>query len=105
MRGRYEPMSLVFRRHYHPESETFTGVDSLLSAVEAGWRIASPAYMEIYPRNGRYIYICRMRLVYGTRTMEMSVLVNPYFPRLMRRFPVHVLEQAMSPAKQPVPAL
>jgi hypothetical protein len=72
-------------RHWHASSEKYTGGDSLVSLLQAGWAIHTVACREYTLTGGRTsrIYQCHLKL--ETASMEMGVIANPFVTRLVEQ--------------------
>ena len=76
-------------RHYDMESETFTGGDSLLTAIQLGWSIYSiaPEMYELRGRRSTTIY--HFGLTRQGDTMVMSVVACPFVAQLIAPILLH----------------
>lgn len=71
-------------RHFDPQSEAYTGADSLLTALRRGWDLVGPAMREdILLGGGRHTTVYHFNLQYGIHKMMMSVVSNPYLVRFL----------------------
>jgi hypothetical protein len=74
------------KRHFSPDSEQYTGADSLLSAQRCGWRLVNIAYEEyILMRGGRYTSLYYFKLARGAEKMIMPILSNPFVLRMLEQ--------------------
>jgi hypothetical protein len=73
-------------RHYHPGSETFTGADAFITALQSGWQVRFPIYFEQYWHAGtRPVTIYHAILERGDEQMDMAVCDNPWITRQIAR--------------------
>jgi hypothetical protein len=71
-------------RHWHPDSEKYTGGDALFTAVSNGWKIDDMVrYEDCWLRGGRYVVIYYFELKQGGETITMPVVTNPYVQRFI----------------------
>lgn len=96
--NRYRPL-----RHWHAHSETFSGGDSLLTALRDGWQIQA-IYHQWYQPSGRTTSVYHMILQQGTaaqgtetqdtETAIMRIISNPFVERFVSRLtaPVYLIE-------------
>lgn len=72
-------------RHWHPNSETYTGCDALITALQAGWRLTEPIYEEhVWHAGTRLVVIYHAFLQRGDEEALMSVIANPFIRRGLR---------------------
>lgn len=87
-------------RHWCPRSETYTGADSLLTALDEGWEIMTDAvYREVIMINrSRHTTIFYFNLYRGSHTRTMAVVANPFVQRFLRsnHFRVRAYQDATS---------
>lgn len=77
---------LKINRHWNDRSEHFAGGDSLLTAIEQGWKVADIAYYEdIWYAGSRQVRLYHLALHRDGEVIEMPVLSNPYIDRLLPR--------------------
>ena len=69
-------------RHWHPHSETFSGGDSLLTALHNGWQLQG-IFHQHYNLSGRLQSIYHMMLQQGSETAIMHVISNPFVERFI----------------------
>ena len=71
-------------RHFSPNSEHYTGADSLLTAQRYGWRLVNIAYEDqVLMRGGRYTSLYYFKLIRGAEKMIMPILSNPFVLRML----------------------
>ncbi len=73
-------------RHWHSESERYTGGDALYTAIENGWTMGEVVGYEDYERAGMegVIAVYYFELVRGSERLTMPVLNNPFIRRLIK---------------------
>lgn len=81
-------------RHWHADSERYTGGDALNTALEEGWTINEVVgFEEIHHMGARGTVIFYFELIRGeTERVTMPVVGNPYVDRL-----VHVMQIRLVP--------
>lgn len=70
-------------RHWHASSQKYTGGDSLVSLLQAGWTIHTVEYREHPLTGGRASLIYQFNLKLETASIEMLVIANPFVARLI----------------------
>jgi len=71
-------------RHFSPESEIYTGADSLITAQRNGWRLINIAYEEqIEMRGGRYTALYYFKLINNGQKMIMPIVATPFIERML----------------------
>lgn len=89
----YAYMSML--RHWHPESEPYTGGDALFTAVEEGWQInPTIEYEAHWLLGGRMVTVYHFTLERNGETLKMPVLTNPYVRRALYFMDVTLVELA-----------
>lgn len=89
----YAYMSMI--RHWHPESEPFTGADALFTAVENGWEIGSTVRYEAHwLMGGRSVTVYYFDLSKGSEKLTMPILTTPYIHRALQSLDVKLVELA-----------
>ncbi len=79
-------------RHWHVGSEKYTGSDALITAIEAGWHLMEPIYVEQFWQAGtRLVVIYHAFLQRGDEEVMMSIVANPFIRRGLRTRKWHVL--------------
>lgn len=74
----------ITNRHFSPDSEYYTGADSLLTAQRYGWRLVNIAYEEhVLMRGGRYTSLYYFKLIRGAEKMIMPILSNPFVLKML----------------------
>ncbi len=75
------------RRHYCPHSETYTGCDSLITALREGWELSSRMVIqETFWRSGRGVTVFHFQLRRQTEWMQMSIINTPYVHYLIEEY-------------------
>lgn len=81
-------------RHWCPHSEQFTGADSLITALRAGWALCRQVYREEYLQKG-----CRRTTIYffelkkDEQVITMPVIGNPFVVRFVAAQRLHVVQE------------
>lgn len=91
-------------RHWHAGSESYTGGDSLLTALRNGWQLLTLAYeQQVDLRGGRCVTVIHFQLVNGSKRMVMPVVENPFIARLLRerRIMVNAIREEYEIETQP----
>ncbi len=71
-------------RHWHGQSEKFTGGDSLATAIFLGWSFNPLVLVDTYWHFGtRQVHVYHFELRRGSETMSMPVLGNPFVDRMI----------------------
>jgi hypothetical protein len=79
----YSYMSMI--RHWHPESEKYTGGDALFTAFDNGWDMDDEVQYENFWHAGtRGVTVYHFTLRRGDERMSMPVITNPYVRRLLK---------------------
>ena len=74
------------KRHWHTQSEPYTGCDALLTALENGWQIMGQIYSEQYVLpSGRTSTLYQFKLQLDDESTLMTVISTPYLLRLIGR--------------------
>lgn len=90
----YAYMDMI--RHWHPESEPYTGGDALFTALENGWHLHQEVEYEEYWLAGvRSVLVYRFKLSREGETMVMPVIRNPYVNRVVREMPATLVPVVM----------
>jgi hypothetical protein len=70
-------------RHWHVNSETYTGGDSLVSILRNGW-IIHTITPQVHGLSGnRTVHVYQINLKRGTVQVNMLVIANPVVTRLL----------------------
>jgi len=89
----YAYMNLI--RHWHPESELYTGADALFTAVENGWQIGDTVRYEAHwLLGGRSVTVYYFDLKRGKEQMTMPILTTPYIRRALQSMNVKLVAMA-----------
>ena len=79
-------------RHFHPNSEIYTGADSLITAQRKGWRLVNIAYEEqLQMRGGRYTSLYYFKLVRDSDKIIMPIVATPFIERMLTHSKVLLL--------------
>ncbi len=71
-------------RHFSPQSERYTGADSLITAQRNGWRLVNIAYEELIEmRGGRYTALYYFKLISDGKKMIMPIVATPFIERML----------------------
>ncbi|MDQ7024932.1 MAG: hypothetical protein Q9P01_15205 [Anaerolineae bacterium] len=71
-------------RHWHAGSESYTGGDSLLTAIRNGWQLLNLAYEQsVQLRGGRTVNVICFQFIQESERMTMPVVVNPFVEQLL----------------------
>ena len=71
-------------RHWHAESERYTGGDALNTALDEGWSFNDVVgFQEIHHMGARGTVIYHFELTRDEETVTMPVIGNPYVDRLV----------------------
>ena len=93
IREQIEPCTEIVR-HWCPQSETYTGADSLLTALAEGWQMG-PRVMRHDVRIGssqvRFTSVSYFELRRDGRTVTMPVLATPMITRIIVKLDLSVL--------------
>ncbi len=89
------------RRPWSPDSEPYTGTDSLFYALRCGWSVRPEVTRETLP-NRRHIYL--FALVRGTETQRMAVVESPHLLNFIRRANLLLIGGDPAPVRVPVQA-
>jgi hypothetical protein len=79
-------------RHWHAASEKLTGGDSLLTALQLGWRIDTVTLQEYYLGRDRSSTIFYFRLLRKDESVVMPVIASPFVFRVFAQLQVHDYE-------------
>lgn len=90
----YAYMDMI--RHWHAESEQYTGGDALFTALQNGWRISDEVKYEEYWHAGvRSVLVYHFELTRDGEKMDMPVVRNPYVNRIVREMPATLVPVAV----------
>lgn len=91
-------------RHWDPQSEAFTGGDSLLTALRSGWALQNHVLEQKYALSGgRATTIYYVLLLRENRRRIMPVVANPFVERLLMQLKIEVRQIADEQAIDAVP--
>jgi hypothetical protein len=75
---------MIAYRHWHAESEQYTGGDSLATAMYLGWKIDGVVRLEEFWYAGtRRVALYYFDLIRDDQKMTMPVVGNPYVDQLI----------------------
>jgi hypothetical protein len=75
---------ISFYRHWHAQSQTYAGGDSLVTALHLGWIIGSIVLLEDHMHGGkRCAPIYYFELTREEASLVMPVIANPFVERLI----------------------
>lgn len=81
--------------HWHAQSEQYTGADSLVTLIEAGWSVGPFARAEEHwPSGTRRIRVYHFELMRDGDIQFVAVIHNPYVDRLIQHFNIHTIPMA-----------
>ncbi len=69
--------------HWNALSEPYTGADSLVTELEAGWVMNKLIREEAYQRSGSFVTIYYFELERAGEMVEIAVISNPYLRHLL----------------------
>lgn len=79
-------------RHWSSHSEKYTGADSLLSALDQGWKLYRRVYrQEFILRGGRYTQVFFFELYKDDAIATMAVVDTPIVLRLIARYQLQII--------------
>jgi len=70
--------SSMLNRHWHAQSEKYTGADSLLTALQNGWVMKMQIRQEEFQRHSRLVQLFHIELERAGEVVEMVIIANPY---------------------------
>ncbi len=70
-------------RHWSPESESYSGGDSLLGALEEGWVLVKARQITQQTASKRPVTVYIIWLEKGEQLAVMRLVGNPYITRLL----------------------
>lgn len=71
-------------RHWHADSEDYTGGDALFTALSEGWQLGETVrFQECWLMGGRFVVVYYLELGLKDEAMTMPVINNPYVQRLI----------------------
>ncbi len=80
-------------RHWSSHSEKYTGADSLISALDDGWKLYHRVYrQEIILSGGRYTHIYFFELYKDQSIATMAVMDTPIIVRLVKKYHLQLAE-------------
>lgn len=90
------------RRHWCPQAEHYTGLDSLVSAVAGGWVISGRVFRHETWRGGtRPTIVYYFELKRGHLVVTMPVISNPCVGPLIDRIGLEVITQTFWETARP----
>lgn len=78
-------------RHWHAESEHYTGVDSLMSMLSDGWVLKPVIAYEEYGAYLHHTVVYHIRLQRDQKGLTMCVVHNPIIAQFIAESPVVVV--------------
>lgn len=87
-------------RHWCPGSEPYTGADSLITAIDSGWKVSGRVFREnILLGRSRHTTVYHFRLRRNGKEAVMPVIETPFVIRLLHsyRFQVILEQQSEQP--------
>jgi hypothetical protein len=82
-------------RHWHAESEKYTGGDALFTALDNGWDIdETVTFEEHWSAGAQCVVVFYFQLKRGGEAMIMPVITNPFVQRMLNE-----MEAKLVPAK------
>jgi hypothetical protein len=79
-------------RHWHPQSEKYTGGDALLTAIDEGWMVEGVIFrQEFWLAGVRRVCVFHIDLRRGDETAKMLVMQNPYVTRMVHELGAQVV--------------
>lgn len=75
----------VRKKHFHPDSETYTGCDTIATFLEAGWSLPLVVKVEAHSRSGRIITVYRFTFSKRGQSCTLKVIANPVVERIVNR--------------------
>ncbi|PJF20866.1 MAG: hypothetical protein CUN56_14025 [Phototrophicales bacterium] len=86
-------------RHWCPQSEPYTGCDSLLTAIDRGWKLAPTVTVHQTATCRIYVF----GLYHQGKIATMKVIETPMLRLILQRYQLR-LEGAITQPQQPYPA-
>ncbi len=81
-------------RHWSPQSEKYSTADSLMTALESGWRVQGVVFRQEHWFDGaRRASVYHVRLHRDSSAFTMIVIDSPYIGRLLDSIGVQVVQQ------------
>lgn len=90
--------SQVSVRHWHPQSETYCGADSLLTAFSRGWQMPKAIVRYSHVASGRSILVYYIMLKQEDQTALMCLISNPFVERFLQQIActIYTLENKLT---------
>jgi len=87
-----DTLFLPVYRHWHAQSEKYTGCDSLMTALEEGWKIDGVVFRQEFWLSGvRPVCVFHVDLKCGGEHVKMRVTHNPAIVKLLCDLNVQVV--------------
>ncbi|MBC8100276.1 MAG: hypothetical protein H7Y11_12590 [Armatimonadetes bacterium] len=86
----------VYKRHFHAESEPYSGCDALLALLERKWLLPATVHLDAHDYNGRIITVYCFALTQRDHTLHIKVIANPMVERLIRNQGLRTVWNAQS---------
>lgn len=88
-------------RHWHAQSEPYTGGDALFTALDNGWDMDNVVTYKEFWQAGRRVVICYFTLRRSGDELTMPVVYNPYVSRVIKTMHVQTIRiENPAPAKK-----
>lgn len=82
----------VFRRHWNPDCEQYTGADALLTRLDLGWRVEGVVFcQEFWLGGSRRVCIYHVDLRRGSDKQRMMIQGNPFLMRFLQNMGVQLV--------------
>lgn len=82
------------KRHWCPQSEQFTGCDSLLTMMNRGWRLLKVAAVDHHERGKRRsVRVFTFMLAHNSLVRTMRIVENPTVGRIIERYDIRVFDR------------
>ncbi len=90
-------------RHWDPKSEKFTGVDSLLTAIQKGWKPQETVVKkEFYRGDSRPVSIYAVELHRNGEVVTMAVVGNPYLHKVLAQYHCTIVKHTAVQTPTPI---
>ncbi|MFW5696367.1 MAG: hypothetical protein ACOCXR_01135 [Phototrophicaceae bacterium] len=88
---------LDIKRHWCPRSETYTGCDSLMAALNDGWGIFHTATVNEHRLARRVVTVYMFTLYRDAQLLTMRVVESPYLHRVIAHYGIEVARPGAQP--------
>jgi hypothetical protein len=83
---------ISFYRHWHAQSETYAGGDSLATALYLGWKLGNKVLLhEHWCAGKRCVRVYYFELIYEEDLIIMPVITNPFVEQLIIAYELQVI--------------